>query len=218
MVDAPQTEADHRALQAYAQERTYEPEEHVIARIDRDAADGTDGADFQQPAETRPGARHGADSNGNSDAGNNRRKEDTMAATSSHGNGGSDASVAELVRQLSEQTSRLARQEVELAKTELVAKGKRAGIGAGMFGGAGVVGLFAAGALTATAILALSTAIAAWLAALIVAVVLTVVAGALALTGAREVQQASPPIPEQATDSVKEDVRLTKTKAREARN
>src|SRR5947208_10560485 len=84
----------------------------------------------------------------------------------------SEPSVAELVKQLSEQTSRLARQEVELAKAELTAKGKRAGIGAGMFGGAGVFGFYAVGALTATAILALATAVAAWLGALIVTAVL----------------------------------------------
>src|SRR5437762_13271901 len=84
----------------------------------------------------------------------------------------SEASIAELVKQLSEQTSRLARQEVELAKAELAVKGKRAGIGAGMFGGAGIFGFYALGALTATAILALATAVAAWLAALIVTAVL----------------------------------------------
>jgi hypothetical protein len=67
----------------------------------------------------------------------------------------SEASLAELVKQLSEQTSRLARQEVELAKAELTLKGKRAGIGAGMFGGAAMFGFYAVGALTATAILAL---------------------------------------------------------------
>ncbi len=100
---------------------------------------------------------------------------------------GTEASMAELVKQLSEQTSRLARQEVELAKAELTAKGKRAGIGAGMFGGAAMFGLYAVGALTAAAILGLSNAVAAWLAALIVTAVLAAIAGVLALTGKREV-------------------------------
>jgi lipopolysaccharide export LptBFGC system permease protein LptF len=127
------------------------------------------------------------------------------------------ASVAELVKQLSEQTSRLARQEVQLAKAELAVKGKRAGIGAGMFGGAGVFGLYAVGALTATAILALATAVAPWLAALIVTVVLGVIAGALALQGKTKVQQATPPVPEQATESVKEDVQWAKTRAQAGR-
>jgi nitrate/nitrite transporter NarK len=125
--------------------------------------------------------------------------------------------MAELVKQLSEQTSRLARQEVELAKAELTAKGKRAGIGAGMFGGAGVFGVYALGALTATAILALSTAVTAWLAALIVTVILGVIAGVLALQGRNQVQQATPPIPEQATESVKEDVQWAKTRAQAAK-
>ncbi len=128
-----------------------------------------------------------------------------------------DASVTELVKQLSEQSSRLARQEVELAKAELAVKGKRAGIGAGMFGGAGVFGVYALGALIATAILALATALAAWLAALIVTVVLGAIAGVLALQGKNKVQQATPPIPEQATESVKEDVQWAKTRAQQAR-
>ena len=128
-----------------------------------------------------------------------------------------EQSVAELVKQLSEQTSRLARQEVELAKAELTAKGKRAGVGAGMFGGAGLFGLYALGALTATIILALATAMTAWLAALIVAAVYGAVAGVLALTGKSKVQAATPPMPEQATESVKEDVRWAKTRAQEAR-
>jgi membrane protein len=128
-----------------------------------------------------------------------------------------DASVAELVKQLSEQTSRLARQEVELAKAELQVKGKRAGIGAGMFGGAGIFGFYAVGALVAAAILGLSTAVAAWLAALIVTAVLGALAGVLALQGKTKVQQATPPVPEQATESVKEDVQWAKTRAQAAR-
>src|SRR3982751_4932621 len=88
----------------------------------------------------------------------------------------SEASVAELFKQLSDQTTRLVRDEIELAKAELAEKGKSAGLGAGMFGGAGLFGLYAVGALTATLILALSTAVAGWLAALIV----TVVYGAVA--------------------------------------
>ena len=129
----------------------------------------------------------------------------------------SDASMAELVKQLSEQSSRLARQEVELAKAELAVKGKRAGIGAGMFGGAGVFGFYGLGALIAAAILVLATAMTAWLAALIIAVVLAAIAGVLALQGKSKVQQATPPVPEEATESVKEDVQWAKTKAQQAR-
>jgi nitrate/nitrite transporter NarK len=129
----------------------------------------------------------------------------------------SEASLAELIKQLSEQSSRLARQEVELAKAEMAYKGKRAGIGAGMFGGAGVFGFYGLGALIAAAILVLATAITAWLAALIVAVVLAAIAGVLALQAKSKVQQATPPVPEEATESVKEDVQWAKTKAQQAR-
>jgi MFS family permease len=137
--------------------------------------------------------------------------------TETRGGSAPDASMAELVKQLSEQSSRLARQEVELAKAELAVKGKRAGIGAGMFGGAGVLGAYALGALIATAILALSTAVAAWLAALIVTLILGAIAGVLALQGKNKIQQATPPVPEQATESVKEDVEWAKTRAQQAR-
>jgi len=130
----------------------------------------------------------------------------------------SDRPVGELLRELSEQTTTLVRQELELAKLELTEKGKRAGIGAGMFGGAGVVGLYAVGALTACLILALATVMTGWLAALIVAVVYGAVAGLLALSGKSKVQQAVPPVPEQATESVKEDVQWTKTRAKQGRN
>ena len=129
----------------------------------------------------------------------------------------SEASLAELIKQLSEQSSRLARQEVELAKAELAYKGKRAGMGAGMFGGAGAFGFYGLGALTAAAILALATAVTAWLAALIVAAVFAAIAGVLALQGKNKVQQATPPVPEEATESVKEDVQWAKTRAQQAR-
>ena len=86
-----------------------------------------------------------------------------------------------------------------------------------MFGGAGTFGFYAVGALVAAAILGLATAVSAWLAALIVAVVLGIMAGLLALQGRNKVAQASPPVPEQATESVKEDVQWTKSRAQAAR-
>jgi hypothetical protein len=128
-----------------------------------------------------------------------------------------DSSVADLVKQLSEQTSQLMHQELELAKAELAIKGKQAGIGAGMFGGAGVLGLFAVGALTAAAIAALSLAMATWLAALIVGVVYAAAAGVAALLGKKKVQQALPPVPEDSVESVKEDVQWAKTRAQQGR-
>jgi putative superfamily III holin-X len=128
-----------------------------------------------------------------------------------------EPSASELLKQLSEQTTALARKEIELAKAELAIKGKRAGIGAGMFGGAGVFGLSAFGALTTPLILALATAAAPWLAALIVATVYGAMAGVLALSGKAKAQQATPPVPEQATESVKEDVRWARTRAQAVR-
>ncbi len=125
--------------------------------------------------------------------------------------------VAELLQELSEQTSTLVRQEMELARLELMEKGKRAGIGAGMFGGASMVGLYAIGALTAAVILLLATAMSGWLAGLVVAAVYGLVAGGLALAGRSQVQKATPPVPQQATESVKEDVQWAKAKAQQAR-
>jgi hypothetical protein len=138
-------------------------------------------------------------------------------ATGTSGNPAADASVAELVKQLSEQTSRLARQEIELAKAELALKARRAGIGAGIFGAAAVLGLGAFGALVAAAILGLAYAVDAWLSALIVGAALGAAGGLAALQGKRKVEQAVPPVPEQATDSVKEDVRWVKTRAQAGR-
>ncbi|MFL5820476.1 MAG: phage holin family protein [Solirubrobacteraceae bacterium] len=128
-----------------------------------------------------------------------------------------DQSVGELVRQLSEQATRLARQEVELARVELGAKGRRAGLGAGMFGAAGLVGLFGLGALTAGLILVVATQLDAWLAAFIVAGGYALLVGILALIARVKVRQATPPVPEQAGESVKEDVEWAKTRARAGR-
>jgi hypothetical protein len=128
-----------------------------------------------------------------------------------------DQSLAELTRELSEQTTALARKEVELAKAEMSLKAKRLGIGAGAFGAAAFVGVFALGALTATVILALATALDAWLAALIVTAIYAVAAGILALFGKRKVETGTPPVPERAIESTKEDVESVKQSAKEAR-
>jgi uncharacterized protein YacL len=119
--------------------------------------------------------------------------------------------LPELLRQLSEETTRLVRQEIELAKAELTQKGRQAGMGAGLFGGAGAIGLLALAALTTCFILALDAAMPAWLAALIVAVVYGVIAAVLAMQGRNKVKQAVPPVPEQTIETVKEDVQWAKT-------
>jgi uncharacterized membrane protein YqjE len=125
-----------------------------------------------------------------------------------------ERSIGELLTQLSQETTTLVRQELELAKAELTEKGKEAGKGAGMFGGAGLMGLLAAGALTACLIAALDTGMQAWLAALIVAVVYGAIAGVLALQGRERVKRAVPPVPEQTIETTKEDVAWAKTRAR----
>jgi uncharacterized membrane protein YqjE len=130
----------------------------------------------------------------------------------------SDSSTAELFKQLADQTTALVRQEVELAKAELAEKGKRVGLGAGMFGGAGVLGLYALGALTATFILLLATLLdEAWLAALIVTVAYGAIAGVLALLGRSKVQEATPAAPERTVETVKEDVEWVKQSAKTGR-
>jgi hypothetical protein len=130
---------------------------------------------------------------------------------------GEERSLAELTKQLSDQASTLARKEVELAKAEMSLKAKRLGFGAGAFGAAGLIGVLALGALTAAAILGLAEAVDAWLAALIVAGVYAGIAGVLALIGRRRVQAGTPPVPERAIESSKEDVEAAKRSAKEAR-
>ena len=128
-----------------------------------------------------------------------------------------DRPVGDLLKQLSEETTTLVKQEIDLAKAEMSEKGKQAGMGVGMFGGAGVSGLLALVFLSLAAVAALDKGMPTWLAALIVGVVWTAAAGVLALTGKNRVQQATPPAPEQAIESSKEDVQWAKTQARSAK-
>jgi uncharacterized membrane protein YqjE len=125
--------------------------------------------------------------------------------------------IGDLLKQLSQETTTLVRQELELAKAEVAEKGKKAGAGAGMFGAAGASALLGMGAVTAAVIVGLDSAMRLWLAALIVGLVWLAVAGLLALQGKEKVQEATPPVPEQATESVKEDVQWAKTRAQSAR-
>jgi putative superfamily III holin-X len=125
--------------------------------------------------------------------------------------------IGDLVKQLAGQTSTLVRQELDLAKAEMSQKASIAGKGAGLLGGAAVVGLLAAGALTACLILALSEVVPDWLAALIVALVMGAVAAVLALQGRNRIRAATPPMPEQTVETVKEDVEWAKTQRPSAR-
>jgi uncharacterized membrane protein YqjE len=117
--------------------------------------------------------------------------------------------IGELVKDLSAQTSTLVRQEIELARAELQEKGKVAGKGAGMLGGAAAAGLLAMGALTAALIALLDKAMATWVAALIVMALWAVIALVLAKAGQRSLQRAAPPAP-QTVETVKEDIQWAK--------
>lgn len=119
---------------------------------------------------------------------------------------GPKASTGELVAQASRQISDLVRQELELAKAELTAKGRHAGLGAGLFGGAGAVAFYGGAVLIAAAVAALALVWPVWLAALVIGVVLLAVAGVLSLTGRRQLGQAGPPLPQHAAESVKTDI------------
>ena len=124
-----------------------------------------------------------------------------------------DRSTSELLKELSNETTTLVKQEIELAKAELAEKAKPAGLGAGMFGGAGLFGLGAFLALTACFIALLEGAIALWLAALIVAVVLFATAAVMALLGRRRVREVGSPVPEQTIRNVKADIDEVKERA-----
>jgi lipopolysaccharide export LptBFGC system permease protein LptF len=132
----------------------------------------------------------------------------THASPSEHAT--DQASTGELISRLSQEVSLLVRDEMKLAQLEITAKAKKAGIGAGLFGVAGILALFGAGVLVATAVLALALALDAWLAALIVGVALLAIAGVAALMGRSEVQQATPPVPQEAIESVQQDIDAVK--------
>jgi uncharacterized membrane protein YqjE len=142
-----------------------------------------------------------------------------MAANDNSHNGGDlhDRPLGELLKQLSQETTTLVKQELDLAKAEVAEKGAKAGKGVGMFGGAGVVGLLALGSFTAFLIMLLDGAMPNWAAALVVTAVYAAIAGVLALQGRNKVKEATPPVPEQAVESVKEDVQWAKTQTQSGR-
>jgi uncharacterized membrane protein YqjE len=131
-------------------------------------------------------------------------------ATGTHGDL-REESTGELLKRLSQETSTLVRQEMELARAELTEKGKQAGKGAGMVGGAGVAGHMALFGLTLTVIFLLDTVMKGWLAALLVTLVWGATAAVLALMGRNRIQEATPPAP-QTVETVKEDVRWAKNR------
>jgi hypothetical protein len=129
-----------------------------------------------------------------------------------------DRPLGEVAKNLTSDVSLLVRQEIELAKAEMGQKARTAAPGIGMFGGAGIVALCAAGALTAFAVLVFSIFLPEWAAALIVGAVLAALAVVLVRQGKQRVADAGKPIPEQTIETVKEDVEWTKNRASSARN
>ena len=130
--------------------------------------------------------------------------------TVSHPQGGADPTLGAIVHDLTTQVPELIRSEMRLAQAEVAEKGKRAGIGIGMFSAAGLLAFFGVAALLTTIVLALDLVMPAWLAALIVTLVLFAGAGILALQGRNQVQEATPAVPERAVAGVKEDIATVK--------
>ena len=141
-----------------------------------------------------------------------------MSSIQPHDSGGElrEQPIGDLLKQLSEETTTLVKQELDLAKAEMAVKAKEGGKGAGLLGGGAVAGLLFLGALTATLMGVLDTFMKFWLAALIVTLIWGAVAAVLALQGKNKLQEATPPVPEQTQDSVKEDVAWAKTRAKSA--
>ena len=122
-------------------------------------------------------------------------------------------SVPELVKELTRDISELVRQEIELARVEMTEKGRKAGLGVGMFGGAAVFGMAVVGGSMATIIILLDLARPLWLASLITTVLYAAAAAVLALRGRDELKETGTPIPERTKQSVKEDIQWAKTRA-----
>lgn len=133
----------------------------------------------------------------------------TAAQMPAHGRG-EEPSTAELVQRLSAQSTELVRKEIELAKVELSEKAKHLGVGAGLFSTAGLLALYGLAAAITTVIIALALVLPWWLSALIVTVVLFAAAGVAAMVGKKQVQQGTPPTPEQAIASTRLDVEEVK--------
>jgi uncharacterized membrane protein YqjE len=133
-------------------------------------------------------------------------EEESVAVDEKEISAPADAAVGELVARLSDDIVRLVRDEIRLARAEMTKKGKAAGLGAGLFGGAGIFAVYGFGVLVAAAVIGLSIVVVPWAAALIVSGVLFVLAGTAALMGKTEFGRAGPPLPTEAVQSTKDDV------------
>jgi uncharacterized membrane protein YqjE len=125
-----------------------------------------------------------------------------------------DRPTGELVKQLSEQVSALVKDELKLAGLEMTRKGKQAGAGAGLLGGAGLAALYGTACLLACAVIAISRVMAAWLSALIVGAALLAIAAVAAMAGRGRLRRAAPVVPEEAVSGLKADVEEIKERGR----
>lgn len=130
--------------------------------------------------------------------------------TAQHGAPEGQQTLGALVHQLTQQIPDLIRSEVKLAQAEVTEKGKRAGVGIGIFSVAGLLAFFGVATLVVTAVLALALVLDAWLAALVIALLLLAAAGVAAVVAKNKVQEAGPPVPERAIEGVKEDIATVK--------
>ncbi|MFI1583948.1 phage holin family protein [Embleya sp. NPDC020630] len=136
-----------------------------------------------------------------------------MSTVGQSGRGNSQESMGNLVSRASQQISELVREEMQLARAEMTQKGKRFGVGGGLFGGAGLVGVLAAEALVVTVVAALALLLPVWASALITAALLTAVAAGMAAAGKKQIAEAGAPAPERTIDSFRADVAVIKEKA-----
>jgi hypothetical protein len=120
-----------------------------------------------------------------------------------------EASISELITDLSAQTSRLLRDEMRLAQKEFVDSAKHAGLGAGLISVAGLLAVFGVASVVTAAIGALSLVLPLWAAALIVALLLFAAAGIAGLVSKKQLEQASP-TPEKTVANVKQDIHAVK--------
>jgi uncharacterized membrane protein YqjE len=131
---------------------------------------------------------------------------DEMTGTTSS----ESASTGELVSRAAAQISTLVRDELALARAEMMEKGKRAGMGGGLLGGAAVFALYGLGLVLALFVVLLDLVWPLWLAVLVVALVVFLVAAAAAYVGRAQLKRAVPPLPSEAVAGVSQDLDVVK--------
>lgn len=124
--------------------------------------------------------------------------------------GTDERSLGDLVAAMTEQSARLVRAEIDLAKAELSGKAKELGIGGGMFAGAAFLAFWGVAALVATVILLFALVLPAWAAALLVTFLIFATAAVLVLVGKKKMEKGGAPVPQAAMEGLKEDLDAVK--------